>query len=119
MINTRIGKPLSDKLITNYFNTLVNRIFKILPMRENEERTLAVYIDSLQSELIGCKGLIISFKDNSDFLSLLSILQYLIDNPNCHVSKVKREVFNAISICGKLKSFLTGRCGDEHSVERI
>jgi len=36
------------------------------------------------------------------FLSLLAILQYLIDHPGCEARDVKREVFRAISICGKL-----------------
>jgi len=37
-------------------------------------------------------------------VSLLNILQYLIDNPECSLTVVKREVFRAISICNKLKA---------------
>ena len=32
--NTILNQPLSGNLVKNYFNNLVNRYFKILPMRE-------------------------------------------------------------------------------------
>lgn len=103
-LDTTAGIPVSKELLCNYFKNLVNLFFKILPIRENNEDSLIVYMKSLQIELLGCKELIISLKNDSNYLSLLSILQYLIDNPECEVYKVKREVFRAISICNKLKS---------------
>ena len=103
-LDTTAGLPVSKELLCNYFKNLVNLFFKILPIRENNEDSLIVYMKSLQIELLGCKELIISLKNDSNYLSLLSILQYLIDNPECEVYKVKREVFRAISICNKLKS---------------
>ena len=42
--------------------------------------------------------------DDRDYVSLLAILQYLIDNPETSVHTVKREVFRAISICNKLRA---------------
>lgn len=58
---------------------------------------------SLQAELLGCNALVEAIHDDSMFLSLASILQYLIDNPDCDVVFVRREVFRAISICNKLR----------------
>lgn len=104
MFDTTTGIPVSKDLLCNYFKNLVNLFFKILPIRENNEDSLVVYMESLQTELLGCKELIIALKNDSNYLTLLSILQYLIDNPECEVHKVKREVFRAISICNKLKS---------------
>lgn len=103
-VNTVIGHPIDVKLLQNYFKNLVNQFFKILPMRENNEESLITYMQSLQVELIGCKELIPDVRENSHYLSLLSILQYLIDNPDCSLHVVKREIFRAISICNKLKS---------------
>ena len=37
-------------------------------------------------------------------MTLLSMLQYMIDRPDCPVSEVRREVFRAISICNRLKA---------------
>lgn len=104
MLDTTAGIPVSKDLLCNYFKNLVNLFFKILPIRENNEDSLVVYMKSLQIELLGCKELIIILKNDPNYLTLLSILQYLIDNPECEVYKVKREVFRAISICNKLKS---------------
>lgn len=102
-VHTSVGEPLTGELLRNYFRNLVNQFFKILPMRENGEDSLCVYMTSLQAELIGCKSLIPDIRENSLYLTLLAILQYLIDNPECSITEVRREVFKAISVCNKLK----------------
>ena len=104
MVSTTLGVPIDAELLHNYFRCLVNHFFKILPMRENNEESLTIYMQSLQVELLGCKGLVTAINNDSNYLTILSILQYLIDNPDCSVSEVKREVFRAISICNKLQS---------------
>lgn len=104
MIRTSAGTPITSELLRNYFKSLVNQFFKILPMRENEEDSLQTYMQSLQVELLGCQELIGDFRTDASYLTLLSILQYLIDNPECSVREVKREVFKCISICNRLKS---------------
>lgn len=107
-VETTAGIPMSAELLDSYMRSLVNRFFKILPIKEsgNEygEESLDTYIRSLQVELLGCKELIVVINEDPSFLSLINILQYLIDNPDCSVRTVKREVFRAISICNKLKA---------------
>lgn len=107
-IMTSADKPVASALLRNYFHNLVNQFFKILPMRENGEASLYTYMKSLQSELLGCKEFIPDIRENSSYLTLLAILQYLGDNPACSVAEVKREVFRAISICNKLKAIYAG-----------
>ena len=104
MTETVAGVPIKREIVYGYFKQLVNHFFKILPMRENNEESLVTYMESLQIELLGCQNLIVTLKDDSNYLIMLSILQYLIDNPDCSVARVKREVFRAISICNKLQS---------------
>lgn len=104
MINTIVDSPIEREIVSNYFASLVNSFFKILPIREDGEKTLPVYIQSLQSEILGCKEFISALNNNANILRLLSILQYLHDNPDCPVQDVKREVFRAIAICNKLKA---------------
>lgn len=104
IIETVAGVEITDEILNKYFNNLVNLFFKILPMKEKEEETLDVYLRTLQVELLGCKNLIIVLNNDSRILSLVSILQYLIDYPECSVPDVRREVFHAISICNKMKS---------------
>ena len=113
-IITTAGVPIDEMLLQNYMKTLVNQFFKILPIRETEEHTLATYVRSLQLELLGCKELIAAIHEDPQFLSLIAILQFFIDNPNCDVHEVKREVFKAISICNKLSQrYQTRKDGDD------
>ena len=103
MINSVNGMPVSEELLQNYFQSLVNRFFKILPIRESEEETLVVYMKSLQCEVLGCRKLISDMDNDSRFFTLAAILEYLIDTPDCSIKDVKREVFKAIHICNQLK----------------
>ena len=71
-------------------------------MKEEMEPSLYEYMNSFLRELLGMKALIEDLNDEPMFLSLLSILKYLVDNPACEESVVRTEVFHAISICKKL-----------------
>lgn len=104
MIPTKAGVPIDATLLSNYLRALINLFFKILPIWESGESSLSTYMQSLQVELLGCKELVDAIHADPMFLSLVSILQYLIDNPSCETPVVKREVFKAISICNKLKA---------------
>lgn len=104
MIQTTAGVPIESEILNNYFQRLVNHFFKILPIREQNEKSLTTYLRSLQIELLGCKELIKAIQNDASYLTLLSVLQYLIDNPDCTIKEVRREVFHAISICNKLKA---------------
>lgn len=97
-----ISGKIPTKVLSNYIDSLVNSFFKILPIKENEEDTLCEYMKSLQLELIGCNKLFVETNFDSSLLSLIGVLQYLIDEP-CDIPTVKREVFKAISICKRLK----------------
>jgi len=99
-----IGAKMDAKVLYQYLRNLVNRFFKILPIRESGEESLVEYMRSLQLELIGCSELVIVIHWDPDYVTLLSILQYLIDNPDAPVPVYKREVFKAITICNKLKA---------------
>ena len=103
MIETLAGGQINQALLRKYFKSLINSFFKILPMRENEDTTLPTYMCSLRAELLGCQSLIPQLTEDTSYLTLLSILQYLIDNWAEEVPVVKREVFRAINICSKLE----------------
>ena len=104
MFQTTAGTPITGDTLCDYFKMIINLFFKILPLREEEDVTLPVYIKSFQCELLGFQALIEVLHGDPQFISLISILQYLADHPSCEISTVKREVFRAISICNKLSS---------------
>lgn len=81
---------------------LVNQFYKILPIRESNDKTLNKYLCSLQRKMLGCKSLITALNNDEYYLCLLSVLQYMIDN-DCNVDIVKRDVFESINIIKKLQ----------------
>lgn len=96
MIEVKYGE-LSKKSLQRYCKFLINKVYKILPMKEEKCDTLKQYLESLQVELIGNSQLLEFLVDEPQFISLLNIIQYLIsdnyDNKVC-----KREVFKAINL---------------------
>ena len=107
-MRTRDGHELPPALVGNYLDSLVNRFFKILPIKESGEPSLNEFMSSLQAELIGCRDLMEDLHHDAMYMSLLSVLQYLIDN-DCDVKVVKREVFKSISLLKKLKQRYGGK----------
>ena len=115
-LDTRLGVPIRADYINDFFHGLVNNFFKILPMWENSEETLPVYLQSLQLELLGLQELISPLKNvpdatakpSSDYVSLLAILQRFIDDSDMRPERVRREVFKAISLCNRICSCLPG-----------
>lgn len=104
MVQTISGKEIESTLLDNYFHTLVNRIFKILPMRENNEESLGTYLVNLRDEMLGCQGMIPDVKANSLYAGMMFTIQYLVDVPDCSIEDVKSKVFGAISMCNKIAS---------------
>lgn len=95
---------MKEVMLEKYFAGLVNSFYKILPMSENKEASLDIYMHSFQAELLGCKNVVEATDNDPYYVTLVSILQYLIDTPEAPHSEIKREVFRAISICKKLSS---------------
>lgn len=108
MIMTVCEGNISDELLGNYIDSLVNCFFKILPMRENGEPSLKLYMEGFLREMVGCSNLIPALRKEPMYLTLLSILQSFIDNPDMELSDVKRDVFRAISVCNKLAKKVLG-----------
>jgi hypothetical protein len=109
--NTIADIKVDEVVLYNYFGALIGRFFKILPMRENGEESLPVYIESLRDELLGCSSVMKAIEFDPSLLTLVCILQFMLDTPDAELSVVKRETFRAISICTKLKHRF-GKDGD-------
>lgn len=103
-IETSIDAQVNALLLHNYFSSLVNRFFKIIPIREDSEPSLPVYMRSLQRELIGCSEFIPELGVDPLYLTLLATLEYLIDTPDCEFERVRSDVFRAIGICKQLQA---------------
>lgn len=93
---------LSNAVIKKYLGLMIGRFYKILPIKEDGEPSLIKYMESFQREMLGCKSLVAALNNDGEYLTLLSILQYLIDN-DCSTEIVRSEVFKAIRVCEKLQ----------------
>lgn len=100
---TVYNTEVSDRMVSNYMNALVNRFYKILPIKESGEDTLKRYLESLLREMMGLRDLIIFIQDDDRYLTLLAIIQYFIDH-DTDVATVRTDVFRAISILKKIQS---------------
>lgn len=104
IVETIRGVELNGAVVSNYFRALVNLFFKILPIWESGDGTVFSYMETLQAEILGCKNLISAMNDDWRFLSLASILQDLIDHPEYEHGKVRKTVFDAITICNRMRA---------------
>lgn len=89
------------KALNSYLHNLINKVYKILPMKEEQCDTLTSYILSLENELIGCYELWDILDDVPQFLTVISIIRYL-SVEEYDISTCKREVFKAIHLIEKV-----------------
>ena len=103
-METSIGTEVSSVLLHNYFDALVNQVYKILPMREHDSKTLDRYIRRLSAEVVGGSEFYPHLSEDAYYASLLNILQYL--NGHCQedsVDKTRQLVFEGIRLCENLR----------------
>lgn len=98
-----------DRLLV-YLDTLINSVFKILPLYEEENVGIETYVESLLFELYGLDK-VIKIENSYEYISLLSTLESIkknITNLDSEKKVIKREVFKCISIIknviGKLEN---------------
>ena len=87
----------------NYFKFLIGRVWKILPMSEEDSAHLKEYMESLQRELIGNMNLVEDLKYDGYFITLLNKIEYLISEEYSH-EICRKEVFECISIIEKISN---------------
>lgn len=101
MVKVNYDAINDNQFFLNYLNFLIGRVYKILPISEDEPVTLKSYLDSLVLELLGSKDLILKLKKDASFLSLIATLQSLSENQYEH-KVIRSEVFKCIDIIKKL-----------------
>ena len=79
-----------------FLDSLTNKIFKILPLKEQNNYFLFSYLNSLQIELIGALITFPKLKNSSNYLSIINTVNFLDDNTFSN-QQCKREVFKIIN----------------------
>lgn len=90
------------RALDGYLQNLIDKVFKILPMKEEQCSTLPSYLRSLESELVGCYKLWDKLADEPQFFALINVVNYLAVE-EYDVAVCKREVFKAIHLVESVK----------------
>lgn len=93
--------------VENYIKILINKTYKILPMKEEELPTLKSYIESYLRELIGAHIFLFN-EDNKQLMVLISTMTYLA-NSEYDVSVCRKEVFKCIHILQDISNSLNNK----------
>lgn len=100
---TSYGVEISRNMCCAKAEELVGQFYKILPLREHGSTTIVQYMEGLLREMLGLEQLILEWKEDGQYASLLGILKYHINNPDCDISIVRSDVFKAIGIIKRLQ----------------
>lgn len=96
MIEVKYGL-IPKESFCNYFKFLINKTYKILPLKEENSETLKTYLESFLKELIGNKELVPFLVDEPKFITMLNTMQYLASE-EYSVAECRKEVFKCIGI---------------------
>jgi hypothetical protein len=103
-IKTKFGGTLQKEELIDYFSSLIDECFKILPMFEDGVSTLSIYIQTLLIELGGANRTICL--NDKIFIKLIANLEPLLEIKD-HES-YKRQVFKCTNLCKKMIEKIMG-----------
>jgi hypothetical protein len=90
----------SKERLPIYLNSVVNSVFKILPLYEESNVGLEIYVESLLFELYGLDK-VVEVEQSYEYISLLSTLESVkleVAKEESKKTVVKREVFKCINV---------------------
>lgn len=102
MIEVKYGL-IPKESFCNYFKFLINKTYKILPLKEEGSETLNSYLESFLRELIGNRELVTVLIDEPRFITVLNTIQYLISE-DYSIKTCKSEVFKCIHILEEIST---------------
>jgi len=94
LVTTRCGINISKDSFKSDINRLTNQLWKLIPMKENEEN----WLEQLNTVIIEIRGLSEIFASNDKFLILLSKLEGLRVSQDLEFITYRKTVFESISL---------------------
>lgn len=102
MVRVKYNSELSDDTLQSYCDQyLVNRIYKLLPLKE-KQLDWQIYLGNLNSELLGAEEI---FLNNTYFLSLVNKLESLL-LMDSH-EEYRRMIFDCITTAKSIPDRMT------------
>ncbi len=90
----------NNERLIRYLENIVNSVFKILPLWEEKNDGIDVYVESLLFELYGLEESV-SMEHSYEYISLISTLESIkkeVSKEDGIKATIKREVFKSINI---------------------
>lgn len=107
-METKYGS-VDNKAFILYLNRMKDRVFKILPMHEENCETIDSYIYSLNRELMSHENISCCDKYSENVIELVNTIEGLKEGED--IANVKSDVFKSISIIKRMiKSIERGGC---------
>jgi hypothetical protein len=98
---------IPDKACTNYFTRLVDKLFKVIPLKEDNASTVDGYIQDLIYELMGGDTLFEMSDYDSRLIDIILLLQAIKDEDMSH-SEYRRAIFKCITLTNQIKNCVGG-----------
>ena len=98
MTATIYGFSIPSNIVAQDINRLTNQLWKLIPMRENEEN----WLGQLETVIIELSGLNIIFATQNNFIILLSKLEGL-KVVETEFNTYRKTVFEAISLLREMR----------------
>lgn len=93
-------------LFSSYLEVSKNRLFKILPLIEEENEGVYHYVDSFLFELYGLQYVIRGVKESSNYISLLCGLESVLDETivqDRDIKFIRSEIFKLLGLLDKIQ----------------
>ena len=103
-MNSRHG-DIPNLLCFNYLSRLVDKLFKVIPLKESNSDTVDTYLDDLIFEINGNYSLMKDTNYNPKILDIICILESVRTSEMTH-SEYRRAIFKCISISNQLSEYL-------------
>lgn len=100
-LQNKYNGKIDNESLQDYFKNLIGRLWKILPLKEQQCFTLDKYLFNLKLELMGGEELLLK---SGLFIELLNNLEALTTMEK--KEDYKPQVFRCINICEKIISKL-------------
>jgi hypothetical protein len=100
----------NNERLVGYLDTLINSVFKVLPLYEENNEGVDTYVESLIFELYGLEN-VVNMESSSEYISLLSTLESIkkeVAKTNSEKKIIKREVFKSINIIKTMLNKIEG-----------
>lgn len=88
--------------IVSYFNRLISKVYKVLPIFEESFDTKDKYLDSLIRELTGAMQSMNDVFQRTEFMTIINTLLYLKSQTELDAPVCRTEVFKCINIIKKI-----------------